>query len=169
MTLQEKLSAQSGNEHRIHLFKEGKFWKAYESSAFLFTKFVKKYKVQKKMVKCMAMPVASLGFPEEVFKSVVKDVEVMEVDERYRILSSEGFLFSFVEFDTWKNEQPFVPEANTTVKTEPVAISSSATGIRNDVEKEVLVQIRSFGVESRTPLECMMFLTQIQRKLYGDI
>ncbi|NDV66417.1 hypothetical protein [Bacteroides sp. 224] len=169
MTLQEKLSAQNGNEHRIHLFKEGKFWKAYESSAFLFVTYIKKYKVQKKMVKYLSMPVVSLGFPEEVYQSVVGNIEMLEVNERYRILSSEQFLFSMNEFTEWKEEQPLIMEAGTVqLQSKPLSQVQESKSV-TIIEAEVLEQIKSFGIESSTPIECMMFLMQIRKKLYGTL
>ena len=45
MTIQEKLSSFDAAQPRLHVFHEGMFAKLYNESAFLFTKHVRRYKV----------------------------------------------------------------------------------------------------------------------------
>ncbi|MCQ2288334.1 MAG: hypothetical protein MJZ74_04485 [Muribaculaceae bacterium] len=47
----------------IHLFQEGSFYRAYEMSAWLFTKFVSDFKVTRRMLKDKESSFVFIGFP----------------------------------------------------------------------------------------------------------
>lgn len=57
--LQEERNRKSGE---LILFLEGKFWKAYERSAFLMTK-MHNFKPTKRFVKLIGEEIISVGFP----------------------------------------------------------------------------------------------------------
>lgn len=54
---------QEGDKQLVVLFHEGKFWKAYEMSAYLLAKRYG-FKPVKRMVKAVGMEIVSVGFPE---------------------------------------------------------------------------------------------------------
>jgi hypothetical protein len=61
MSIQEITTIEDQNTGEIHLHKEGMFWKAYQQSAYLFTREVKAFKVSKKWVKAVGREVAGFG------------------------------------------------------------------------------------------------------------
>lgn len=64
-TIKEILQEERNREdNRIVLFLEGKFWKAYEKSAYVLT-LLYNFKPSKRFVKIVGEDVISVGFPEE--------------------------------------------------------------------------------------------------------
>lgn len=61
--LQEILRIESENSDKIHFYREGVFYKAYEQSAYLFVTHVKPFMVKKQFVKSVNREVVSIGFP----------------------------------------------------------------------------------------------------------
>ncbi len=163
MVLQEKLAFQKQEENKIHLFKEGKFWKAYESSACLFVNHIKAYRAIKKMVKSAGMPIVSIGFPEEATEGLLAGCEVERISDNRLLVSSERFDFSQVDFEAWKRQLPFHLQ-----ETEPVGVEKPLPA-PDPVTERVLNKLKGFRVESSSPIECMLFLTSLQKELHGTI
>ena len=67
--LQEILKTESENTDKIHFYREGVFYKAYEKSAYLFVTYVKPFMVKKQFVKSVNQEVVSIGFPTNSLRS----------------------------------------------------------------------------------------------------
>lgn len=69
---------QAGDKQQVILFHEGKFWKAYEMSAFLL---VKRYgfKPLKRFVKAVGQDIVSVGFPDTTLQKYLSNA-VVEAD-----------------------------------------------------------------------------------------
>ncbi len=65
---------------RLVLFQEGKFWKAYEHSAYVLTQYYN-FKPTKKYVKSIDEEVISVGFPKEQLAKYLNNA-VLENDEK---------------------------------------------------------------------------------------
>ena len=87
----------------------GLFWRAYEHSAFLFIKTLKKYSLTKKFYKNIEQEVIYLGFPKSAFLKIEeicteKKLRLNTEDEQIKITGFDNFLER--EFANWKNAIP---------------------------------------------------------------
>lgn len=63
--IEEILHCEQNKQHNeVILFLEGKFWKAYEKSAYVLTKLYG-FKPTKRYVKLVGKEIISVGFPQE--------------------------------------------------------------------------------------------------------
>lgn len=103
MGISEKLNeslecAKNGN---IVLYKEGMFWKAYDSSAYLFIKEIKEYLVLKKHIKSISDDVVFLGFPALALDKVLSGLKYNQDGDKLVVnLSSTSFFEK--DFLEWK-------------------------------------------------------------------
>lgn len=190
MTIQEKLSSFDAAQPRMHVFHEGMFAKLYNESAFLFTKHVRRYKVN--VTDCKRGRYYSLGFPffslDEVFGGG-SDWLTTEVTPDYRICGNPALEFDGQEYAAWCAEADRVAaEANAHrgVRTAKAAKAAPQAEVRSgqdggdapgilpqtctpDSMRAILADVLRFRLESATPLECMLFLQSVQKRCYGAL
>ncbi|MBR1877695.1 MAG: four helix bundle protein [Paludibacteraceae bacterium] len=68
---------QVGNLQKVVMFKEGKFWKAYEMSAFLLAKRYG-FRPTKRMVKAVGQEIISIGFPDAQLAKYLPNAVMMD-------------------------------------------------------------------------------------------
>lgn len=180
MTVKDIIHLESGNQATIILLREGIFWKAYEKSAFAFFHQVHPYKPIRKWVQTVKGDLISLGFPMASTDSVLKDREILLQQEDRLVLSALPIVQE--EFESWKQSVSMtLPDTgqrtlSTTAETivtssgdlRPVApvVASVYQGSSSTAFYEQLVEsIRFFNLESKTPVECMLFLMELKRRL----
>ncbi len=78
---QRILETEDANEDKIYLYKAGKFWKAYNQSAYLFHTFIQSFKLSSRVIQKLNRRVVSLGFPEGALKKYTYNFLVEKVDE----------------------------------------------------------------------------------------
>ena len=159
MTINEKIQYENGEW--VHLWKEGVFWVAYEQSAYLVSQ-VKKLKPTRKYVKAAGMEVVSVGFPGSVLEGIVSppvetghalSLQITERTETHLILQSTQQIDN-EEFVVWKNG---IGIESGVYRNEARPVSALSSG--------VLDQIRNFDLSNATPIACMMFLSEIKKKI----
>ncbi len=178
MTVKEIIHLESGNQATIILLREGIFWKAYEKSAYAFFHQVHPYKPIRKWVQTVKGDLISLGFPMASTDSVLKDREILLQQEDRLVLSALPIVQE--EFESWKQsvsmtlpdtgQKKLSPVSETVVTSQedlrsaavvvPVSQASTSTFYEQLVES-----IRFFNLESKTPVECMLFLMELKRKI----
>ncbi len=79
--LQEESNRESG---RLVLFLEGKFWKAYERSAYVLT-MLYNFKPSRRFIKLVGEEVISVGFPQEQMSKYLANPLVEEGGKRCRV------------------------------------------------------------------------------------
>lgn len=147
-------TSEQENSDRIVLYKERLFWIAYERSAYLFHTHVRPYRAQRKYIKKIGCEVVSLGFPDSVLAIV--GAPVIEQCEG-KIVFQAPAKVDETAFAKWKDE------ALLYVKQPKFAPA------RDNVDKlteQMVKRLREFNVESKTPVECMIFLADIKRGLH---
>ena len=152
MTLAEKVKNEQDNRAGIFLHREGLFWKAYEYSAYLFVKEIRAYRPQKKEVKSLKTDIVSLGFPDRILGEILDGRDHAAHGEK--CIEIKGF--SAVEasdYEQWKKNLP--------------AGDSAAAGHGGDLA--VLARLRSFRTEAASPLQCLMFISELQKELTHDV
>lgn len=100
MTFAEILALEDPNQDKIYLFREGKFLKAYEHSAYLFHRNIQAFKLSYRYIKTVNRNVVSLGFPEAVRGKWLHDFPVHEVNDKMLVCESP-FRFDETEYYAW--------------------------------------------------------------------
>ena len=151
MTSKEVIKSESENIGTIILYREGMFWKAYEHSAWFVCTFVRPLKVSKKRVKLLdGAEMVSVGFPDMSLETMMKGHTLVSSSGEELYYASVND-FNRTLFDEWKASLP--------------AKGRQASPEREKSADEILERIRKFKVASSTPIECMMFVTELQSML----
>ncbi|MDR0863764.1 MAG: hypothetical protein LBO74_02375 [Candidatus Symbiothrix sp.] len=175
MTTKEILQLEStkGEATILLLFREGIFLKAYEESAYLFYRFVKKYQIKTVYYKNIDRALLSLGFPSHSFETLVGEtgLDVLgEPENGVYKLTSGTFSFSEEEFRSFKKEYTSPsPVQLTRKKTESAAPQIFFPALENSAETKVIIQLQQFNIASSTPMECMLFLNTLKLALNGQL
>jgi hypothetical protein len=162
MTIEDIVKAEVENNNTIILLREGIFWKAYEKSAYAFCKHVKPFMVKKKYIRTINDEIVSIGFPMSSTKTILQGRTVLLEEEKRMVVSidqidHEGFM-------TWKKAQVLTPPPAGMFPGASYSNNSMAFGGSNQ-EKEIISRIKLFSLENKTPLECMLFLSEIKKQL----
>lgn len=157
---------------KIHLFQEGSFYRAYEVSAWLCWMHLNKFKVTHREMKGLDQTVAFVGFPlTSLEKWKPAGCEIGEVSEKHLLLTLPAV--SIVDgtdvktceedFRAWKEEQPI----SGTVSGQKDSGRNETDGKREERPRlfSIAQAILAFPIESKSPIDCMLFLAEIRRKL----
>lgn len=136
----------------IVLYSEGIFYKAYEHSAWLATNLLNRFMVKKKHVKKAGMDIVSIGFPKT---SLEKWAAGRKPDKNgdfvtIHIEAEEYEKITDKDFNGWKDS---------------ISETSGTTSDKQNSESDILDELRHFPVESKTPIECMMFVSRLKQEL----
>lgn len=141
----------------MRLYREGVFLVAYEQSAYLFHRFVRQYKVSKKMVKAVGREVVSLGFPQSSVDTLLAGRAVDRQDGAVFVSLRDGESLSDDDFAAWKAGVPAAFSAA------PVVSPRSGGGAADG--GDIISRIMAFPLESRTPMECMLFVNELRQSI----
>lgn len=161
MTAKGIMELERENLNSIILLREGIFWKAYEKSAYAFHHQIQPYKLSKKHVPYVNGELVSLGFPTGAADNILAGRKVLLTEEYKMIIEAESI--DVAAFEAWKEQLPLMV---------PVVKEGVATSVRTatqpsspkDISK-VVEAIKHFNLESRTPVECMLFLMDIKKQI----
>ena len=168
MTTKGIMELERENLHTIILLREGIFWKAYEKSAYAFHHQIQPYKLTKKHVPSVNGELVSLGFPTGVTDNLLSGRKVLLSEDYKMIIESESI--DIAAFEAWKEQIPLMPP----IVKDGVAREGMVTMTRTphlatlphttDVVR-IIENIKLFNLESKTPVECMLFLMDIKKQL----
>lgn len=146
---------------RIILYPEGIFYKAYGYSAFRFVRNVRPYRVKKHFYKKLNGEICSIGFPKSALAQIeASGWQVSEAGNRLEI----GGSFAPVDETDFRQWMDAVPLVET--KARPQAVPVQPVPVQADAATaEVLRSLQEFAIESATPLQCMMFLSELKQRL----
>lgn len=159
----EQESANS-NSNEIHLYQEGMFWKAYEYSAYRFTFGICAFMVKKKFIRTLSRDMVSIGFPMDSLKkhSALFDL-VSEGDKQCTIIPKS--CTPPMPFEEWRASIPLI-ESKTATPSKNVVVASSVPQYQCKSEAEKIVdEIRRYNLANATPMECMMWLSQLKTRI----
>lgn len=154
----------------IYLWPDGTFYRAYEWSAWLCVRYIRQFKVTRRIFKAVKADMLFVGFPQtslEKFKpetALVKDLPekcVALILPSAMVVPDEGSTLE-TDFQNWRNTIPLVESkisnpAEQSVPTRANTGSVSMTGI--------MKQILEFPVESHSPIDCMLFLVDVKKNI----
>lgn len=153
---------ESNNWDKIHWFKSGIFWRAYNVSAFLTVQKLRSFKVICKHFKKAKWDVAYLGFPDTVYASMLET------------LSTRGLVFESISVDHTVIAvgkiitKPVFADWLAAIQEEDV-LSVPKEQLSKDEKYALLERIKNFPLALRTPLESQQFLWSIQKELDGTL
>jgi hypothetical protein len=159
-SIREILQKERPENTIIHLYKEGVFLKGYEQSAFLFLNHIKQeYQVKTKYIKVVHQWICSIGFPESVLNALVNDLKVVPTGQGADILLDKAI--DKQSYEQWKDECIRIQKEPQT----PVSVSAPADSTSLVVSNDVYKQLLSFDLANKTPMQCLLFLSELQRQL----
>lgn len=161
MTKQEILEREDARSTTIHLYKEGIFWKAYEYSAYRFVFGILKCKPKKQRFKETSTEMIHIGFPLTSLDTHQDSFRLISKDENTCTIEPVDFLPQMT-FEEWKNS------IETTVSNNKGANLMLPKGT-SLTDEYIINKVRSFNIESKTPMDCMMFLVDLKKKINGEV
>ncbi len=154
---------EDGNFNCIHMYKEGSFWKAYEHSAYMFVKHIKSYRVKLHYYKNIKRELISIGFPDIVLASIIEGKKTpIRKDKEISIELNE--VLEERDFQDWKDNCAKSIK-NVQIPGDMYQVIQMFEGDAKDSYKQLLVAIRTFPLMNSTPMECMQFISELQKTL----
>lgn len=150
MKIKEILKIERENTESIFLHKEGLFWRAYEHSAYLFTLYIKEYKITKKFYKNVNAEVVYLGFPANALQSLLQFSKEKDINKEETQIIIGKYEFTNNDFLKWKAGTQLWQSSETLPKFE---------------QSDIIEKIKNFPVVGKTPIECQQFLIELQSEL----
>lgn len=164
-SIKEILAAEVKTDHSIRLYRDGGlFYKCYERSAYLFVHQVREYQAMRKYFKvCMGdvvsvsflqktLPTLACQYVENADGTVSIPVET-EIDEQ--------------QFLKWKEQVPLwspKPVSDSPLPLAP-APTMKPSAVTDEDGAEVLHRLRQYNLAGSTPMEAMLFISELQRML----
>lgn len=161
VTLGSDVSTLDAQSTTIHLYKEGIFWKAYEYSAYRFVFGILKCKPKKQCFKETSTEMIHIGFPLTSLDTHQDSFRLISKDENTCTIEPVDFLPQMT-FEEWKNS------IETTVSNNKGANLMLPKGT-SPTDEYIINKVRSFNIESKTPMDCMMFLVDLKKKINGEV
>ncbi|WP_300704617.1 hypothetical protein [Bacteroides sp.] len=150
---------ENGNQNTIILLREGIFWKAYERSAYAFFMQIHPYKPTRKWVISVKQDIVSLGFPMSSADTILKDAKILLKQADSIVLSALPVIAEEVE--GWKQNLPMIlPDSKQVPQKSDLFVAPKSA-----IYEQLANNIRGFNLESKTPVECMLFLMEQKRML----
>ncbi len=153
-TIDEKICIERNRQLGcIIFFLEGGFYRAYEHSALDAIKNLHEFKVNCRFYKALNNRVVSIGFPVTSLVKFARGNKVEQHDDIATIILPSGAIrTSKEEFTAWKESLPTTEDLNGPVPSEKQ---------RNELYHKII----KFPIESRSPLQCMLFLAELKNEL----
>lgn len=158
MKIAKILEIEQNNHENIILFNEGLFWRAYERSAFRFTKHIKQYQITKKTIKNVKSDVVHCGFPKTVLPEILNLIKNNKIKKEDKQIVIFGFEKSKEDFEKWKN--------NIAIKIKNKE-AENIISVKTKTENNIINQIKSFQLMAKSPIECQQFLIKLQNQING--
>lgn len=156
---------------KIKLHKEGNFWRAYEWSAYLCEFFPnglqenEKLKPTYKDVKGTDNGLIFVGLPTSSFKKYLPTIENKDFfndKDGVKIIDASKE-FEKIAFDDIGNV------LNEWKKKYKIALSKSEKSSSNNFKcnniTDIIQSLKTFPIESKTPIECLLFLSNLKKKI----
>ncbi|MBQ6208415.1 MAG: hypothetical protein IJK42_01390 [Prevotella sp.] len=150
--IKDIIHRESTNTHEVHLYKEGVFLVAYERSCYAFQRYIHKYQIKCRYVKKVSDYVVSLGFPASSKESVLDGREWKDEGAYIALRLCGDEAIEEEEFRKWKASVPMEQRP---------ASQALSPQCGNGME-DIIMQIRRFPLETKTPMDCMLFLVKLK-------
>lgn len=156
----EKQRVSPESLRQIRLWTDGSFYRAYEWSAWLCTRYVRQFKVTRRHIKNIDTDVVFIGFPQSSFEKFRVEGSTVEQWEDKGILMTlpEELVHPDREDSTlseeYQNWRATIPLAQ---KTEDGKVKEGQPKAGQPVSMTgIMRQILEFQVENHSPIECII-------------
>ena len=157
-SLKHESEVESG---KVRLITSGEFVRAYNHSAWLFYCCISKYKVIRKYSKAQQKDIYFLGFPASKLLELTNGRVCEKTDFGYDITLKPEELPAEEGYDAWTKDVP--------VEAASRADTSALPLVGRELESAVCRKIREFPLETKTPVEAVVFLSEMRKALIGEI
>lgn len=144
---------------KVRLVTSGEFVRAYNHSAWLFYCCISKYKVIRKYSKAQQKDVFFLGFPVSKLLELINGRVCDKTDFGYDITLKPEEIPADEGYEAWTKEVPV--EATSRAAASAMPLSGK------ELESAVCRKIREFPLETKTPVEAVVFLSEMRKLLIG--
>lgn len=141
----------------IRLIKSGEFYRAYNRSAWYFQCCIAEHKVMRKYVKVLGRNIYYIGFPEKSLFNNIGERKSEKTNYGFDIELSEDEIPDDDAYETWK--ATIVVEDSSKGDFHSMPLSGS------EAEREVIKRLRDFPLESKSMVDCAVFLSELRRLL----
>lgn len=148
--IKDIIEREKTNTGKIFLYKEGIFYKAYERSAYAWIRNVCEYEVKRRYVKTIGCEIVYIGFPTNIVSQRLSDYSYSIEDNKVEI-NLEDFIVNEPEFELWKS-------GVSRKESRQLSETDDVTGA-----DRIMQEIMRFPIETSTPMECMMFLSELKK------
>lgn len=161
MTKKDILKQENEHSETIHLHKEGAFWKAYEYSAYIFVFAVMNCKPKKQVFREIDREMVHIGFPLTSLEKLKDKFSFVSKEDSSCTIKPLSFTPT-LSFEEWKKSIAlYTPQRKEKTQLKNENLNCSNENIVN--------KILAFNIESKTPMECMMFLIDLKNMLNDKI
>lgn len=153
----------------VHLFREGTFYRAYEWSAWLCVRYFTELKVTHRLLKG-GEDIVFVGFPlTSLDRYTPQGAVVSPSDDKSIEMTLPADVFApdtdsdslQKSFEDWKQCQPLMDASKKKVEEEKVRAERNAHPRLTDV----MLRILAYPIEQHSPMECMVFLSDIKQQI----
>lgn len=141
----------------IRLVKCGEFYRAYNHSAWLFQCCITEHKVIRKYVKALSADVYYIGFPEKSLFGNIGERKSEKTEYGFDIILSKDEVPEEDAYESWRE----TVRAESSSKADFLSIPLSGA----EAEREVIRRIRDFPFETKTMLDCAVFIAELRKLL----
>lgn len=145
----------------IRLVKSGEFYRAYNHSAWLFQCCIAEHKVMRKFIKALGADIYYVGFPEKSLFNNIGERKSAKTDYGFDIALSEDEIPDEEGYETWKSTVDTAPSSKGDYNS--LALSGA------EAEREVIRRLREFPLESRSMVDCAVFLSDLRKLLTTSV
>lgn len=157
-TIVDSVKFESGAARNvIRLVRSGEFYRAYNRSAWLFQCCITEYTVIRKYIKSLKADVYYIGFPEKNLFNNIGERRSEKTGLGFDILLSEEEVPPDEGFDTWKTSIHTEQSSKADFHALPLAGAAA--------EREVIRLLREYPLESKSMMECAVFLSELRAML----
>ena len=174
---QEQQRMSNDIRYELHLFKEGTFLRAYEWSAWLAC-HLNALSCQKRSFQGIEQPVVFIGFPvSSLQKWIPEDAEETAYDDKHLMirlperLIAEPAAEQPAAFASWKESLP-LSESKASGKKRGDGHNDSDSmlpAMPSATITQVMQRILAYPLESKSPIDCMLFVAELKRQLAAMI
>ena len=161
--------AEASGENGVLLVREGMFWRTYEHGALALCECVHPFKVTTRYYKGIDQWLSYVGFPDKSLDKWAEGRELTKVSEQMVCLrlTAEEHKHIADTFGDWKSQQVTLAKANSAKRTETQDHCGETKAIASVLssERQVVLRLRSFPLESSSPLDCMNFIAELKNIL----
>ncbi|MBQ9357019.1 MAG: hypothetical protein IJT98_07005 [Prevotella sp.] len=169
----ERQQVQTGCYGELHLHREGTFLRAYDWSAWLGCRYLHDFKASKRQFKDINEPVAYIGFPEtSLHKWLPEGAEQRVEDEKHLVLRLPQTMLTETPeamadaYTQWKDALPLTEsQGKTRAKSGGDDGDWQRTAASPHTLTAIMQRILAWPIESKSPLESMMFLADVKQQL----